>query len=80
MKTLLLLSIALLCRSASLEAQDLKKARAFVTNVYSQYDSCLTPNSDNCGSDLDPNWFSKSLWHLIDLDRKAAERRAATPI
>lgn len=66
MKTLLLLSMAVLCCSASLEAQDLKKACAFVTSVYSQYDSCLTPNSDTCGSNLDPSWFSKSLWHLID--------------
>jgi hypothetical protein len=79
MKTLLLLSIALLCCSASVEAQDLKEARAFVTKVYSQYDGCLTPNSDDCGSDLDPNWFSKSLWHLIDLDRKAAEKAGGNP-
>jgi hypothetical protein len=68
-----------LLSSASVEAQDLKEARVFVTKVYSQYDSCLTLDSDDCGSDLDPNWFSKSLWHLIDLDRKAAEKAGGSP-
>jgi hypothetical protein len=79
MRTLLLLSIALTCCSASLQAQDLEKARAFVTDVYSQYKGCSVPNSDDCGSDLEPSWFSKSLWHLIELDRQAAAKAGGNP-
>jgi hypothetical protein len=79
MKTLLLLSIGLISCSASLEAQDLEKAHAFVTDIYSQYKGCSVPNSDDCGSDLKPSWFSKSLWHLIELDRQAAAKAGGNP-